>query len=73
MEEKQNWTSERPRIENARKVRGIFCIDPEDKEFAHIIKNARKMEVQTVPAMPCKRANFRNGVTCIQKYDHKSR
>ena len=74
MEEKQNWASERPKLENARKVRGIHFIDPENKEFAEIIKDSRKkLEVQTGPAMPCKRAKSQNGVTCIQKDDHTSR
>ena len=51
MKEKQNWASERPMIENARKLQVFDFIDPEDKEFADIIKNARKkLEVQTVPA-----------------------
>ena len=29
-------------LENARKLRGIYFIDPEDKEFQETIKNARK-------------------------------
>ena len=34
----------------------FFCIDPEDEEFAEIIKNARKkLEVQAVLAMRCTR------------------
>ena len=50
MKEKQNWASERPQLENARKLRGIYFIGPEDKDFAEIIKNARKkLEVQTAP------------------------
>ena len=66
MKEKHNWASERPKLENARKLRGIHLIDPDDKEFAEIRKNGRKkLEVQAAPAMPCKRAKFRNRVTCI--------
>ena len=30
---KQNWAGERPKLENARKLRGIYFIDTEDKEF----------------------------------------
>ena len=33
MKEKQNWASERPQLENARKLRGIYFIDPENKEL----------------------------------------
>ena len=42
-------------LENARKLRGIYFIDPEDKEFTETIKNARKkLETSVTPAMPCK-------------------
>ena len=74
MKEKQNWASDRPKLENARKLRGIYFIDPEDKEFSEIIKNARKkLEIKTALAMPCKSTKSRNGVTCVQKDYHKSR
>ena len=74
VKEKRNWASERPKLENARKLRGIYFIDPEDKEFAEIIKNARKkLEVQTAPAMPCKRTNSKHGATISKNDDHKSK
>ena len=42
-------------LENARKLRGICFIDPEDTEFIETIKNARKkLETSVAPAMPCK-------------------
>ena len=42
-------------LENARKLRGIYFIDPEDKELKETIKNARKkLETSIAPAMPCK-------------------
>ena len=45
----------KPQIDNARKLRGIYVIDPEDKEFKETIKNARKkLETPMAPAMPCK-------------------
>ena len=44
-----------PKLDNARKLRGIYFIDPEDKEFKETIKNARKkLETPVAPAMPCK-------------------
>ena len=40
---------------NARKLRGIYFIDPEDMEFKETIKNARKkLETSVAPAMSCK-------------------
>ena len=36
-------------------MRGIYFIDPEDKEFKETVKNARKkLETSVAPAMPCK-------------------
>ena len=54
--EKQEWAKEKPRLDNARKVRRIYFIDPDDKEHSEILKNARKkVERPMAPAMPCKR------------------
>ena len=55
LKEKQKWSNEQLHLENARKLRGIYFIDPEDKEFKETIKNARKkLETSVAPAMPCK-------------------
>ena len=55
LKEKQKWSNEKLHLENARKLRGISFIDPEDKEFKETIKNARKkLETSVVPAMHCK-------------------
>ena len=36
-------------------IRGIYFVDPEDKEFKETIRNARKkLEMPMAPAMPCK-------------------
>ena len=54
LKEKQKWSNEKLHLENARKLRGIYFIDPEDKEFKETIKNARKkLETSVVPAVPC--------------------
>ena len=53
--QKQKWSNEKLHLENARKLRGIYFIDPEDEEFKETIKNARKkLETSISPAMPCK-------------------
>ena len=54
LKEKQKWSDEKLHLENARKWRGIYFIDPEDKEFKGTIKNARKkLETSVAPAMSC--------------------
>ena len=35
---KQKWAIEKPKLENARRLRGIFLIEPNDEEFKHTIK-----------------------------------
>ena len=55
LKKKQKWSEEKIHLENARKLRGIHFIDPEDTEFEETIKNARKkLETSVAPAMPCK-------------------
>ena len=55
LKDKQKWSNEKLHLENARKLRGIYFIDPEDTEFKETIKNARKkLETPVAPAMPCK-------------------
>ena len=55
LKEKQKWSHEKLHLDNARKLRGIYFIDPEDKELKKTIKNARKkLETPVAHAMPCK-------------------
>ena len=55
LKEKQKWSNEKLHLENARKLRGIYFIVPEDKESKETMKNARKkLETSVAPAMPCK-------------------
>ena len=55
LKEKQKWSEEKLHLENARKLRGIYFIDPEDTEFKETINNARKkLEKPMAPAMLCK-------------------
>ena len=58
------WSHEKLHLENARKLRGIYFVDPEDKEFKETITNARKkLQTPIAPAMPCKilKKNCRSG------------
>ena len=65
LKERQKWSHEKPKLDNARKLRGIYFIDPEDKEFKETIKNAsKKLETPLASAMPCKTSkNNQNWVT----------
>ena len=47
LKEKQKWSNEKFHLENARNLRGIYFIDPEDTE-------RKKLETSVAPAMPCK-------------------
>ena len=50
---RRNKTTSRP--DHARQLRGIFLSEPEDEEFRHTMKNARrKLEVLMSAAKPCK-------------------
>ena len=55
LKDRQKWSDEQPKIDNARRLRGIYFIDLEDEEFKETIKNARKkLETPMAPAVPCK-------------------
>ena len=52
---KQRWAVEKPTLDNARQLRGIFFVEPNDEEFKITIKAARrKLEVPMPAAMPCR-------------------
>ena len=52
---KQRWAIEKPKLDNARLLRGIFFIEPNDKELKLTVKAARgKLKVPMPAAMPCK-------------------
>ena len=54
--EEKEWANEKQKLDNARKLRGIYFIDPEDGEHKETIKNARRqLEVQMKAAMLCKK------------------
>ena len=41
-QEKQKWAIEKPKLDNARRLRGIYFIDLHDEEFKDIVKNAQR-------------------------------
>ena len=75
LKERQKWSHENPKLDNARRVRGIYFIVLEDKEFKETIKNARKkLETPMAPAMPCKTSkNSQHVVTSDKSNEFKSK
>ena len=43
--EKLKWAIEKPRLDNARRLRGIYFIDPKDAEFKETLKKKRSQKV----------------------------
>ena len=52
LKEEQKWSEEKVHLENARKLRGIYFIDPEDKEFKETIKSVRSWKHQWLLLCP---------------------
>ena len=52
--EKQQWAIDKPKLENARKLTGIYFIDPDDGELKETIKTrTEKLEIPMEAAMLC--------------------
>ena len=61
---KQRWAIEKPKLDNARQLRGIFFIEPNDEEFKLTMKAARrKLDVPMAAAMLCKIPIWSSGET----------
>ena len=75
LKEKQKWSNEKPKLDNGRRLRGMYFIDPEDKEFKETIRSARKkLETPMAPAMPCKTCKkSKSGETRNKTCDFKSK
>ena len=85
--ERQKWAIEKPRQDNARRLRCIFCIDPDDDQFKHIkplnlsmrisrtsLKNARrKLEIPMPAAMPCILQLHKHRETCCTVGQNKTK
>ena len=55
LREKHKWAIEKPKLDIARRLRGIYFIDHEDKEFKETIMNVRKkLETPVALSVPCK-------------------
>ena len=74
LREKHQWSNEQPKLDNARRLRWIYFIDPEDKEFKETIRNARKkLETPMALATLCKtNKKSKRGETRGKSNDFKS-
>ena len=75
LREKHKWAFEKPKLDNARRLRGIYFIDLEGMQFKEIIQNARrKLETPMAAAMPCKTyMKNKHGETRGKPNDFKSK
>ena len=66
---------QKPKLDNVGRLRKIYFIDPEDKEFKETIRNARKKwETPVAPAIPCKTCKTcKHGETRSKTDDVKSK
>ena len=67
--EKQKWAIGTPKLDNARRLRGIYFIDPDVEEFKDVMKKARrKLEIPMPAAMLCKlqRDKYRETVAPLE-------
>ena len=56
--EKEEWAMEKPKLDNARRLRGVCFIDPGRWRDREALKNARnKLEISMEAAMHCKTVN----------------
>ena len=72
--EKQKWPLEKPKLDNARRLRRIKFIDPDDEEFKDISQKARRKLVISMPAaMPCEFQRDKYRETCRTDEEHKTK
>ena len=72
--EKQTWAIEKPELDNARRLRGISFLEPDDEEFKRTMKNARrKLEIPMPAAMPCRLQPNEHRETCRTVGQHKTK
>ena len=71
---KQKWAIEKPKLDKARRLRGIFFTETDDEECKRTMQNPRrKLEIPVSAAMLCKTPVNCRGETCrnIRKHETK--
>ena len=74
LREKQKWSIEKPKLDNTRRLWGIYFIELKDTELKETMKNAcKKLETPVAPAMPSKISKKnKHGETRSKTNDFKS-
>ena len=68
--EKQEWKNVKPKLDNARRLRGIYFIDPDDQDDKETPKHARrKLERPMAAAVPCKRKALISTTKVLAKHE----
>ena len=63
--EKQKCAIEKPKLDNARRLRGIFFIELDDEKFKRPMNSTRrKLEIPMPTAMPCRIQLHQHRKTC---------
>ena len=64
----------RPKLDNARRLRGIFFVELDDEEFKRIMANAlKKLEIPMPAAMLCRLQLRQHRETCGTVGQHKTK
>ena len=71
--EKQKLTIEKPKLDHARSLRGIYFIAPKDEEFKDIMKNARRKLENPVPAAMLCKTPIKSSGENLPRYWEKAR
>ena len=72
--EKQKWAIEKPKVDNARRLRGIFLIELDDEEFKRLMINAcGKLEIPMPAAMLCRLQLSKHRETCGTVEQHNTK
>ena len=65
--EKKDWAEEKPKLDNARKLWGIYFTDPDDKEYPEIIKNVRRKLERPMATSHCPVRGWTNSILASWK------
>ena len=70
----QKWAIQKPRLDNAKRLRGIYFTDPEDEELKETQKNAcRKLAILMEAATPCNISRSKHKENCRSTDNRKTK